>query len=51
MGIPPSGKQIAISGIVVSRFAGDKWAEDWANIDMLGMLQQIGAIPAPGQAS
>jgi hypothetical protein len=28
-----------------------KWAEDWANIDMLGMLQQIGAIPAPGQAS
>jgi steroid delta-isomerase-like uncharacterized protein len=51
MGIPPTDKQVAISAIVVSRFDNGKWAEDWLNIDMLGMLQQIGAIPAPGQAS
>ena len=51
MGIPPSDKPVAISAIIISRFVDGKWAEDWANIDMLGMLQQIGAIPAPGQAS
>ena len=51
MGIPPTDKPVAISAIVVSRFVGGKWAEDWVNIDTLGMLQQIGAIPAPGQSS
>jgi steroid delta-isomerase-like uncharacterized protein len=50
MGIPPTGKQVSISAIIISRFVGGKWAEDWANIDMFGMLQQIGAIPAPGAA-
>jgi steroid delta-isomerase-like uncharacterized protein len=50
MGIPPTGKPVSISAIIISRFVGGKWAEDWVNIDMLGMLQQIGAIPAPGQA-
>jgi steroid delta-isomerase-like uncharacterized protein len=50
MGIRPTGKQVAISAIIVSRFIGGRWAEDWVNMDMLGMLQQIGAIPTPGQA-
>lgn len=50
MGIPPTDKPATISAIIVSRFVDGKWTEDWANIDMLGMLQQIGAIPAPGQA-
>ena len=50
MGIPPTGKQVTTSATVVSRFAGGQWAEDWANIDTLGMLQQIGASPAPGAA-
>jgi predicted ester cyclase len=50
MGIPPTGKPVTISALIVSRFAGGKWAEDWVNIDALGMLQQIGAIPAPGAA-
>jgi predicted ester cyclase len=50
MGIPPTGKPVAISALVISHFVDSKWAEDWVNIDTLGMLQQIGAIPAPGQA-
>jgi steroid delta-isomerase-like uncharacterized protein len=50
MGIPPTGKPVAISALVISHFVESKWAEDWVNIDTLGMLQQIGAIPAPGQA-
>jgi steroid delta-isomerase-like uncharacterized protein len=51
MGIPPTDKPVAISAIIVSRFVDGKWAEDWLNIDMLGMLQQIGALPAPGQTA
>ncbi len=47
MGIPPTGKYAVVTGIVMSRFDGDgKWAEDYINWDTLGLLQQIGAVPA-----
>jgi steroid delta-isomerase-like uncharacterized protein len=46
MGIPPTGRPIRLTGIVISRFAQGKWAEDYVNWDTLGMLQQIGAVPA-----
>jgi steroid delta-isomerase-like uncharacterized protein len=46
LGIPPTGRPGTVSGIVISRFAGGKWTEDWVNWDALGMLQQFGAIPA-----
>lgn len=47
LGIPATGKQTSVGLMVIARFddAG-KWVEDWANWDHLGMLQQIGAIPA-----
>jgi steroid delta-isomerase-like uncharacterized protein len=48
-GIPPSGNQVEVSGITISRFEGGKFAEDWTNSDTLGLMQQIGAIPEPGQ--
>ena len=51
MGIPPSGKRVTITGISITRIANGKAVEDWVNFDTLGMLQQIGAIPMPGQAS
>jgi predicted ester cyclase len=51
MGIPPTGKPIEVSSIIVSRFDNGKWAEDWVLIDMLGMLQQLGVIPTPGQSA
>jgi predicted ester cyclase len=46
MGIPPTGKSVTILGIVFSRFEGGKWAEDWVSWDTLGLLQQIGVVPA-----
>jgi len=49
-GIPPSGNQVEVSGITISRFSGGRIAEDWTNYDALSMMQQIGAIPEPGQA-
>ncbi len=51
MGIPPTGKQIAVSGMTISRIVNGKAEETWANYDALGMLQQLGVVPAPGQTS
>ena len=50
LGIPPTGKQVAIPFMIVSRFAGDKIAEEWQMLDALGMLTQLGVIPSPEQA-
>jgi steroid delta-isomerase-like uncharacterized protein len=47
-GIAPTGNRVEITGIVISRVADGKIAEDWTNFDALGMLQQIGAVPQPG---
>jgi steroid delta-isomerase-like uncharacterized protein len=49
--IPPTGKQMTITGISVLTIAGGKVTEQYTNWDTLGMLQQLGVVPAPGQAS
>jgi predicted ester cyclase len=46
MCIPPTGRSIAIQLMEHYRLAGGKMAEQWATNDVLGMLQQIGAIPS-----
>ncbi len=50
LSIPPTGRQIQVTGISLARLAGGKIVEHWINWDTLGLLQQLGAIPAPGQA-
>jgi steroid delta-isomerase-like uncharacterized protein len=50
MGIPPTGKRVTVTGIDEFRIAGGKIAEHWAEFDMLGLMQQLGVAPAPGQA-
>lgn len=45
MGVPPSGKQIKITGIIISRIAEGKIVEEWESSDQLGMLQLLGVIP------
>jgi steroid delta-isomerase-like uncharacterized protein len=49
-GLPPSGKTATISGISVYRLRDGRIAEHWLNWDTLGMLQQLGAVPASGSA-
>jgi len=50
-GIPPTGKKIAVGIMIIARFDDTgKWIEDWANWDQLGMMQQLGVIPAPAAA-
>ena len=48
-GVAPTGKQATLTGIVISRIVSGKIVEEWEVIDMLGMMQQLGAIPTPGQ--
>jgi predicted ester cyclase len=47
--IPPTGKQIAIALFITYRIANGKIVEHWMLTDMLALLQQIGAMPAPSQ--
>jgi steroid delta-isomerase-like uncharacterized protein len=51
MGIAPTGKYVTATGMAIIRVANGKIVEEWSNGDDLGMLQQLGVIPAPGQAS
>jgi len=48
-GVPATGKQFAQTGIDIVRFAGGKAVERWGEADNLGLLQQLGVIPTPGQ--
>jgi len=48
LGMPPSGRTGNITGIVIFRLEQDRIAEGWVNIDVLGLLQQIGMIPVSG---
>ena len=48
MGIPPTNKKVTWRGIEIFRRAGGKIVEVWAERDNLGMLQQLGVIPAQG---
>jgi steroid delta-isomerase-like uncharacterized protein len=50
MGISPTGKEVTITGIDVLRIADGKVVERWAEYDSLGMMQQLGVVPEPGQS-
>jgi predicted ester cyclase len=49
LGIPPTNKVVTMSGIAIHRMAGGRLAEHWGQIDALGLLAQMGAIPAPAR--
>jgi steroid delta-isomerase-like uncharacterized protein len=46
MRVPPTGKQIEVGAVDVARFEDGKVVEQWGQTDMLGLLQQLDAIPA-----
>jgi steroid delta-isomerase-like uncharacterized protein len=48
MGIAPTGKQFTMPGMAIHRITDGKIVENWVNMDMLGMMQQLGVIPSPG---
>jgi steroid delta-isomerase-like uncharacterized protein len=46
-GFPATGRNGAVTGITLSRFAGDLIIEDRVNWDTLGLLAQCGLLPQP----
>ncbi len=48
-GIPPTGREITVTAIVIDRIENGKLAEHWSQFDALSLMQQLGVIPAPGQ--
>ena len=47
MGVPATGTEIALPGITILHFRGDRVVERFSQADMLGLLVQVGAVPAP----
>jgi steroid delta-isomerase-like uncharacterized protein len=45
MGIAPTGKSVAVTGISIMRVANGKFLEEWVNTDL---IQQLGVLPTPG---
>jgi hypothetical protein len=46
MGIAPTGKQFTVTATGIFRCANGLDAEHTVNFDALGLMQQLGAIPA-----
>ena len=47
--IPPTGKSVVVTGVVIDRVVDGKLTTTWNLFDQVGMLQQLGIIPTPGQ--
>lgn len=45
-GVPPTGKKIAVQAMNFYRLFGGQFVEERGQPDLLGLLQQIGAMPA-----
>ncbi|MEJ2737156.1 MAG: ester cyclase [Anaerolineae bacterium] len=45
-----TGKRATLAASITSRWENGKIVEEWAIVDLLGFLQQLGAIEAPGQS-
>jgi steroid delta-isomerase-like uncharacterized protein len=50
-GMAPTGKPFTLTGITIERVMDAKIAEVWVNRDDLGLLSQLGALPAPASAT
>ncbi len=51
MGIPATNKSIKVPYIDLWRTENGLFVENWVQMDMLGLMQQLGVVPAPEQAS
>ncbi len=50
MGIPATNKRVSVDGMTIHHITNGKIMDSYSNWDALGMMQQLGVVPAPGQA-
>jgi steroid delta-isomerase-like uncharacterized protein len=49
LGVPATGKHVRVTGMSIFRIANGKIVEHWGENDGMGLLMQLGALPAPPQ--
>lgn len=49
MDIDPTGETVESSGMAIYRIDDGQLAEKWALVDVLGVMQQLGAVEPPGE--
>lgn len=45
-GIPATGRQVEVGAIAIFRIENSMVADAWLNADIMGMMQQLGVVPA-----
>lgn len=43
-GIAPTGKDVTVTGIIISRFKNGKAVEEWEEANLLSMMRQLGVV-------
>ena len=49
-GIAPTSKQVTVTGVTIDRITSGRVVESWMTWDVLGLMQQLGAVKAPALA-
>jgi predicted ester cyclase len=49
-GVAPTGKRVEFIGHSIERVVDGKIVESWIEVDMMGVMQQLGVVPQPGQS-
>ncbi len=44
LGVAPTGRRVTVAGLAINRIAADKLAETWLDLDLYGLLRQLGAL-------
>ena len=47
LGVPATGRDVTMEGIAIHRVVDGKLVEHWGQVDAIGLMTQMGAIPAP----
>lgn len=49
MGIPPTGESVEITAIGITAWEDGKGVEHWAQVDMMGLMEQLGVVEPAGE--
>ncbi len=49
LGLAPTGKKVTVQAAGIFRVVDSKLTDNWVNLDGMGMMQQLGLAPTPGQ--